>query len=165
MSRQTQEEGIMVDGHTTTIDDVDPLTEYSVMVAGVNSKGTGHFSEPVTVVTHQPMSGPIQSSKPVTVVTHKGPSQSSEPVTMVTHGGKSVLCIMHIVFNALLSILVEGSSAGSQLGMYNNSLLIIYIHNNVFYMHKAVVIGGAAASGSIIIILVILFVVVILLIK
>ena len=51
MSRQTQEERIMVDGHTATIDDLDPLTEYSVMVAGVNSAGTGQFSEPVTVVT------------------------------------------------------------------------------------------------------------------
>ena len=51
MSRQTQEERIMVDGHTATIDDLDPFTEYSVMVAGVNSAGTGKFSEPVTVVT------------------------------------------------------------------------------------------------------------------
>ena len=51
MSRQTQEVRIMVDGHTATIDDLDPLTEYSVMVAGVNSAGTGQFSEPVTVVT------------------------------------------------------------------------------------------------------------------
>ena len=53
MSRQTQEEMIMMDGHTctVTIDDLDPLTEYSVMVAGVNSAGTGQFSEPVTVIT------------------------------------------------------------------------------------------------------------------
>ena len=51
MSRQLQVERIMVDGHTVTIDDLDPLTEYSVMVAGVNSAGTGQFSEPVTVVT------------------------------------------------------------------------------------------------------------------
>ena len=51
MSRQTQEEMIRVDGHTVTIDDLDPLTEYSVMVAGVNSAGTGQFSEPVTVIT------------------------------------------------------------------------------------------------------------------
>ena len=51
MSRQSQVERIMVDGHTVTIDDLDPLTEYSVMVAGVNSAGTGQFSEPVTVVT------------------------------------------------------------------------------------------------------------------
>ena len=53
-NRQTQEERIMVDGHTATIDDLDPLTEYSVMVAGVNSAGTGHFSDPVTVVTAAP---------------------------------------------------------------------------------------------------------------
>ena len=51
MSRQSQVERIMVDGHTVTIDDLDPLTEYSVMVAGVNSAGTGQFSDPVTVVT------------------------------------------------------------------------------------------------------------------
>ena len=51
MSRQTQEEMIMVDGHTATIDDLDPLTEYTIMVAGVNSVGAGQFSEPVTVVT------------------------------------------------------------------------------------------------------------------
>ena len=53
-SRQTHNERIMVDGHTVTIDDLDPLTEYSVMVAGVNSAGTGHFSDPVTVVTAAP---------------------------------------------------------------------------------------------------------------
>ena len=51
MSRQTQEGMITVDNHTVTIDNLDPLTEYSVMVAGVNSAGTGQFSEPVTVVT------------------------------------------------------------------------------------------------------------------
>ena len=51
MSRQSQVEMIMVDGHTVTINDLDLLTEYSVMVAGVNSAGTGQFSEPVTVVT------------------------------------------------------------------------------------------------------------------
>ena len=50
-SRQTHNERIMVDGHTVTIDDLDPLTEYSVMVVGVNSAGTGQFSKPVTVVT------------------------------------------------------------------------------------------------------------------
>ena len=50
-NRQTQEERIMVDGHTVTIDDLDPLTEYSVMVAGVNNAGTGQFNHPVTVVT------------------------------------------------------------------------------------------------------------------
>ena len=49
--RQSQVEMIMVDGHTVTINDLDPLTEYSVMVAGVNSAETGQFSEPVTVVT------------------------------------------------------------------------------------------------------------------
>ena len=49
MSRQSQVEMIMVDGHTVTIDDLEPLTEYSIMVAGVNSAGTGQFSEPVTV--------------------------------------------------------------------------------------------------------------------
>ena len=41
----------MVDGHAVTIDDLDALTDYSVMVAGVNSAGTGQFSDPVTVVT------------------------------------------------------------------------------------------------------------------
>ena len=40
-----------MDGHIATIDDLDPLTEYSVMVAGVNSAGTGQFSDPVTVAT------------------------------------------------------------------------------------------------------------------
>ena len=39
---------VMVNGQTTTIDNLDPLTEYSVMVAAVNSAGTGVFSEPVT---------------------------------------------------------------------------------------------------------------------
>ena len=50
-SSQTQEKKIMVDGHAVTISDLDPLIEYSVMVAGLNSAGTGQFSEPVTVVT------------------------------------------------------------------------------------------------------------------
>ena len=49
--KQTQVERIMVDSHTVTIDDLDPLTEYSVMVAGVNNAGTGQFNHPVTVVT------------------------------------------------------------------------------------------------------------------
>ena len=42
---------VMVDGQATTIDDLKPLTEYSIMVAAVNSNGTGQFSEPVTIVT------------------------------------------------------------------------------------------------------------------
>ena len=46
--RQTQEEMVTVNGQTTTIDNLDPLTEYSVMVAAVNSAGTGVFSDPVT---------------------------------------------------------------------------------------------------------------------
>ena len=58
-NRQTQEERIMVDGHTATIDDLDPFTEYSVMVAGVNSAGTGQFSEPVTMAT---LGMPIQTN-------------------------------------------------------------------------------------------------------
>ena len=49
--RQAQEEMIMVNGQTATIDNLDPLTEYSVMVAAVNSAGTGVFSEPVTAAT------------------------------------------------------------------------------------------------------------------
>ena len=49
--RQTQEGMVMVNGQTATIDNLDPLTEYSVMVAAVNSAGTGVFSEPVTAVT------------------------------------------------------------------------------------------------------------------
>ena len=57
-SRETHNKMIMVDGHTATIDDLDPLTEYSVMVAGVNSAGTGQFSEPVTVAT---LGMPIQT--------------------------------------------------------------------------------------------------------
>ena len=48
-SSQTQEKKIMVDGHAVTISDLDPLIEYSLMVAGLNSAGTGQFSEPVTV--------------------------------------------------------------------------------------------------------------------
>ena len=50
-SRQIHNEMIMMDGHAVTIDGLDPLTEYSVVVAGVNSAGTGQFSEPVTVST------------------------------------------------------------------------------------------------------------------
>ena len=46
--RQAQEEMVMVNGQTATIDNLDPLTEYSVMVAAVNSAGTGVFTEPVT---------------------------------------------------------------------------------------------------------------------
>ena len=49
--RQTQEGMVMVNGQTATIDNLDPLTEYSVMVAAVNSAGTGVFSEPVTAIT------------------------------------------------------------------------------------------------------------------
>ena len=50
--RQTQEVLVM-DGRATTIDDLDPLTaEYSIMVAAVNSNGTGQFSEPVTIGTY-----------------------------------------------------------------------------------------------------------------
>ena len=49
--RQTQEGMVMVNGQTATIDNLDPLTEYSVMVAAVSSAGTGVFSEPVTAVT------------------------------------------------------------------------------------------------------------------
>ena len=51
--RQTQEMIVMVDGQATIINDLKPLTEYSIMVAAVNSNGTGQFSEPVTIVTHQ----------------------------------------------------------------------------------------------------------------
>ena len=51
MSRQSQVKMIMVDGHIVTIDNLDLLTEYSVMVAGVSSAGTGQFSKPVTVVS------------------------------------------------------------------------------------------------------------------
>ena len=42
-SRQTHNKMIMVDGHTVTIDDLDPFTEYSVIVAGVNSAGIAHL--------------------------------------------------------------------------------------------------------------------------
>ena len=49
--RQTQEGMVMVNGQTATIDNLDPITEYSVMVAAVNSAGTGVFSKPVTAVT------------------------------------------------------------------------------------------------------------------
>ena len=58
-SRQTHNEMIMMDGHAVTIDGLDPLTEYSVVVAGVNSAGTGQFSEPVTVAT---LGMPIQTN-------------------------------------------------------------------------------------------------------
>ena len=51
--RQTKEMIVMVDGQATIINDLEPLTEYSIMVAAVNSNGTGQFSEPVTIVTHQ----------------------------------------------------------------------------------------------------------------
>ena len=44
---------VMVDGQAITLDDLEPLAEYSIMVAAVNSNGTGQFSEPVTIVTHQ----------------------------------------------------------------------------------------------------------------
>ena len=50
---QTQEMIVMVDGQAITLDDLEPLAEYSIMVAAVNSNGTGQFSEPVTIVTHQ----------------------------------------------------------------------------------------------------------------
>ena len=49
--RQTQEGMVMVNGQTATINNLDPLTEYSVIVAAVNSAGTGVFSEPVIAVT------------------------------------------------------------------------------------------------------------------
>ena len=49
--RQTQEGMVMVNGQTATINNLDPLTEYSVMVAAVNSAGTGVFSEPVIAST------------------------------------------------------------------------------------------------------------------
>ena len=49
--RQTQEGMVMVNVQTATIGNLDPLTEYSVMVAAVNSAGTGMFSEPVIAVT------------------------------------------------------------------------------------------------------------------
>ena len=45
---QTQGVTVMVDGHATTLY-LEPLTEYSIMVAAVNSNGTGQFSEPVTI--------------------------------------------------------------------------------------------------------------------
>ena len=91
MSRQTQEERIMVDGHTATIDDLDPLTEYSVMVAGVNSAGTGQFSKPVTVVTEGiSETRQLQFSEEATVITRtskiSGEVNFSETVTVVTQG-------------------------------------------------------------------------------
>ena len=49
--RRTQEMIIMVDDQATTLDDLEPLTEYSIMVAAVNSNGTGQFSEPISIVT------------------------------------------------------------------------------------------------------------------
>ena len=49
--RQTQEGMVMVKGQTATIDNLDPITKYSVMVAAVNNAGTGVFSEPVTAST------------------------------------------------------------------------------------------------------------------
>ena len=49
--RQTQEGMVIVNGQTATINNLDPLTEYSVIVAAVNSAGTGVFSEPVIAVT------------------------------------------------------------------------------------------------------------------
>ena len=49
--RQTQEMIVMVAGQATTIHYLESLTEYSIMVAAVNSNGTGQFSEPVTIVT------------------------------------------------------------------------------------------------------------------
>ena len=50
---QNQSEGVtvMVDGQSTTLYDLEPLTEYSIMVAAVNSNGTGQFSEPVYITT------------------------------------------------------------------------------------------------------------------
>ena len=43
---------IMMDaGQTTTLHNLKPLTEYSIMVAAVNSNGTGQFSQQVTIVT------------------------------------------------------------------------------------------------------------------
>ena len=47
---QTQGVTVMVDGHATTLY-LEPLTEYSIMVAAVNSNGTGQFSEPVYIAT------------------------------------------------------------------------------------------------------------------
>ena len=49
-SGQRQTEAV-VDGQAITLDDLEPLTEYSIMVAALNSNGTGQFSEPVTIVT------------------------------------------------------------------------------------------------------------------
>ena len=60
-SRQTQEDMIMVDSQTVTIADLDSLTEYIVIVAGMNTAGTGQFSDPVTVVT-EALGIPIQLS-------------------------------------------------------------------------------------------------------
>ena len=42
---------VIVNGQTATLNNLDPLTEYSVIVAAVNSAGTGVFSEPVIAVT------------------------------------------------------------------------------------------------------------------
>ena len=49
-SGQRQTEAV-VDGQAITLDDLEPLTEYSIMVAALNRNGTGQFSEPVTIVT------------------------------------------------------------------------------------------------------------------
>ena len=49
--RREREGMVMVNGQTATIDNLVPLTEYSVMVAAVNNAGTGVFSEPVIAST------------------------------------------------------------------------------------------------------------------
>ena len=95
-SRQIQERMIVMDGHRAIINNLASLTEYSVMVAGVNSAGTGRFSEPVTVITEGiSETKQLQFSEEATVITRTskipGEVNFSETVTVVTQG-------MHLIF-------------------------------------------------------------------
>ena len=90
-SRQIQKQMVVMDGHAVTINNLTPLTEYSVMVAGVNSAGTGQFSKPVTVVTEGiSETRQLQFSEEATVITRtskiSGEVNFSETVTVVTQG-------------------------------------------------------------------------------
>ena len=51
--RQVGGEQIHVNNRTTTINELDPLTEYIIRVAAVNSNGTGPFSDPVMATTNE----------------------------------------------------------------------------------------------------------------
>ena len=90
-SGQIQERMVVMDGHRAIINNLAPLTKYSVMVAGVNSAGTGQFSKPVTVVTEGiSETRQLQFSEKATVITQtskiSGEVNFSETVTVVTQG-------------------------------------------------------------------------------